>query len=62
MTLGKLPQLSEPLTNGDCACLKGLLEILNDKHFVLVLRGDSGIGVAVVTDSSTSVLPASAAH
>lgn len=62
MTLGKLPQLSESLSNGNRACRKGLLEILNDKHLVLVLKGNSGIGVAEVTDASTSTLPASAAH
>lgn len=32
MTLGKLLDLSEPLSNGNNAFLKGLLKVLNEKH------------------------------
>lgn len=62
MTLGKLPKLSEPLANGNSTRLKRLLKVLNEKHSVLILGCERGIGVTMVTDSSRSTLPASTAH
>ena len=61
MTLGKLLNLSELLSNGNSACLKGLLKVLNEKHSMLILDGKRGIGVTVI-DSSASMLPAYTAH
>lgn len=36
MTWGKLVSFSEPLSNGNSTCLKGLLKVLNEKYSVLI--------------------------
>ena len=36
MSLGKLFSFSEPLSNDNSTCLKGLLKVLNEKYSVLI--------------------------
>lgn len=61
MTLGNLLYLSEPLSNGNCVCLKELLEVLNEKQSVFILAADSGTGTVVI-DFGANTLPAPKAH
>lgn len=43
MSLHKSPKLSEPLSNCNSTCPKGLLKVLNEKHSVLTPGGESGL-------------------
>lgn len=45
--LGKLPKLSEPLSNGNSAYLKRLLKAPNEKRFVLIL-GNMRVALALL--------------